>query len=40
MPLGRVWSYRHALLRSYDAETYFVTNDEERQEMHDLFHSL
>jgi hypothetical protein len=40
MPLGRVWSYRHALLRSYEMETHFITDDEERQELHELFQQL
>jgi hypothetical protein len=40
MPLGRVWSYRHALLRSYDAKTFFLTTDDEKKEISELFKSL
>jgi len=40
MPLGRLWSYRHALLRSYEMTTYFLTNEDERQEIQDLFQML
>jgi hypothetical protein len=40
MPLGRLWSYRHALLRAYDVETHHITDEDDRREIHELFMTL
>lgn len=37
MPIGRLWSYNHALLRSFDCETYHITNEDEKNELYELF---
>jgi hypothetical protein len=40
MPLGRLWTYKHALMRSYDLECHYITTEEEKQELFDLFKAL
>jgi hypothetical protein len=40
MPIAKAWGYRHAILRSYDVKCNYKIDDEERQEMHDLFKEL
>lgn len=37
MPISRVWSYRHAILCSYDIECYYKSDEDDRQEMYELF---
>jgi hypothetical protein len=40
MPIARVWSYRHAILCSYDVECYYKSDEDDRQEMYELFDTL
>jgi hypothetical protein len=40
MPLGRLWTYKHALLRSYDSDCFYLTSAEEKQELFDIFNKL
>jgi hypothetical protein len=40
MPLGRLWTYKHSLLRNNDLDCYYITSAEEKQEMFDLFNKL
>lgn len=40
LPLARGFQYQHAILRSYDMETYYVKDDMELEENEDLFNSI
>jgi hypothetical protein len=40
MPIGKAWAYKHAVLRSYDANCHYKTDEDERKDMYELFTSL
>lgn len=40
LPLAKGYQYKHAILRSYDIETYYIADELELEDRNDLFESI